>query len=136
MRPQEDSDGVEVSVVVVQSLPRGAAVELHVIAVQDRPTDRASHRSVSRVPGGSVECRLLQSGCGRYASLSLSLSFSDAHTPAAQTLTDALLSSYHNAVQKTENLSALCARVFYKSHDMFVTEIATGMAHLHIYFDC
>ncbi|XP_056092043.1 diphthine--ammonia ligase isoform X2 [Rhinichthys klamathensis goyatoka] len=118
---------VEVSVVAVQSLPRGAAVELHVIAVQDRPAGRASHRSVSRVPGGSVECRLLQSSCARYASLSLSLCFSEAHAPAAQTLTEALLSSYQSAVQKTENLSALCARVFYKSHDMFGTEIATGL---------
>lgn len=131
--PQEDSDGapqVEVSVAVVPSLPRGAAVELHVIAVQDRPADRLSHCSLSEVPGGTVECRLVQSSCGRYASVSLSVCFSTAHA-AAESVTDALLSSYQNAVQKTKNLSALCARVFYKSHDTSVTEIATGTAHLH-----
>lgn len=131
--PQEDSDGapqVEVSVAVVPSLPRGAAVELHVIAVQDRPADRLSHCSLSEVPGGTVECRLVQSSCGRYASVSLSVCFSAAHA-AAESVTDALLSSYQNAVQKTKNLSALCARVFYKSHDTSVTEIATGTAHLH-----
>ncbi|XP_067312391.1 diphthine--ammonia ligase [Pseudorasbora parva] len=127
---QENSDGaaqVEVSVAVVPSLPRGAAVELHVIAVQDRPTDRPSHRSVSEAHGGSVQCRLLQSSCGRYASVSLSVCFSATHTPEAQSITDALLSSYQNAVEKTKNLSALCARVFYTRHDPSVTEIATGL---------
>ncbi|KAK9959324.1 hypothetical protein ABG768_009454 [Culter alburnus] len=126
---QEDSDGaaqVEVSVTVVPSLPRGAAVELHVIAVQDRPADRLSHCSVSEVPGGTVECRLVQSSCGRYASVSLSVCFSTAQA-AAESIADALVSSYQNAVQKTKNLSALCARVFFKSHDTSVTEIATGL---------
>ncbi|XP_073683575.1 uncharacterized protein [Garra rufa] len=126
---QEECEGaaqVESSVAVVPSLPRGAAVELHVMAVQDSPTDRSSHHSVSEIPGGAVECRLLQSSCARYASLSLTvrLSHSDA---AADNIADQLLSSYQNTLHKTKSLSALCARVFYKSHDVFVTQIATGL---------
>uniref|UniRef100_A0A9J7Z876 Diphthine--ammonia ligase n=2 Tax=Cyprinus carpio TaxID=7962 RepID=A0A9J7Z876_CYPCA len=117
---------VESSVAVVPSLPRGAAVELHVTAVRDRPTDRSSHRSVSQIPGCRVECRLLQSSCARYASLSLSVCLSDPHA-AAESVTDQLLSSYQSALHKTTGLSALCARVFYKSHDALVTQIATGL---------
>ncbi|XP_016092870.1 diphthine--ammonia ligase [Sinocyclocheilus grahami] len=120
---------VESSVAVVPSLPRGAAVELHVTAVLDRPTDRASHLSVSQIPGCSVECRLLQSSCARYASLSLSVCLSDPHA-AAESVTDQLLSSYRSALLKTTGLSALCARVFYKSHDSLVTQIATGLQAL------
>uniref|UniRef100_A0A672SFE6 Diphthine--ammonia ligase n=1 Tax=Sinocyclocheilus grahami TaxID=75366 RepID=A0A672SFE6_SINGR len=119
----------ESSVAVVPSLPRGAAVELHVTAVLDRPTDRASHLSVSQIPGCSVECRLLQSSCARYASLSLSVCLSDPHA-AAESVTDQLLSSYRSALLKTTGLSALCARVFYKSHDSLVTQIATGLQAL------
>ncbi|XP_016420216.1 diphthine--ammonia ligase-like [Sinocyclocheilus rhinocerous] len=117
---------VESSVAVVPSLPRGAAVELHVTAVLDRPTDRASHLSVSQIPACSVECRLLQSSCARYTSLSLSVCLSDPHA-AAESITDQLLSSYRSALLKTAGLSALCARVFYKSHDSLVTQIATGL---------
>ncbi|XP_016311915.1 diphthine--ammonia ligase [Sinocyclocheilus anshuiensis] len=120
---------VESSVAVVPSLPRGAAVELHVTAVLDRPTDRASHLSVSQIPGCSVECRLLQSSCARYASLSLSVCLSDPHA-AAESVTDQLLSSYRSALLKTTGLSALCARVFYKSHNSLVTQIATGLQAL------
>ncbi len=115
---------MESSVAVVPSLPRGAAVELHVTAVQDRPADRSSHRSVSEILGSSIECRLLQSSCARYASLSLSVSLSD--PPAtAESVTHQLLSSYQCALHKT-GLSALCARVFYKSHDSLGTQIAAG----------
>ncbi|XP_058605597.1 diphthine--ammonia ligase isoform X2 [Onychostoma macrolepis] len=128
---QEECAGaapVESSIAVVPSLPRGAAVELHVTAVQDCPADRSPHLSVSEIPGCSVECRLLQSSCARYASLSLSVSLSDPPA-AAETVTDQLLSSYQSALHKT-SLSALCARVFYKSHDSLVTQIATGLERL------
>ncbi|XP_059375472.1 diphthine--ammonia ligase isoform X2 [Carassius carassius] len=117
---------VESSVVVVPSLPRGAAVELHVTAVQDRPTDRSSHPSASQIHGGSVEGRLLRSSCARYASLSLSVSVSDPHA-AAESITHQLLSSVQSALQQTSALSALCARVFYKSHDPLATQIASGL---------
>ncbi|XP_026085144.1 diphthine--ammonia ligase isoform X2 [Carassius auratus] len=117
---------VESSVVVVPSLPRGAAVELHVTAVQDRPTDRSSHPSVSQIHGGSVEGRLLRSSCARYASLSLSVSVSDPPA-AAESVTHQLLSSYHSALQQTSALSALCARVFYKRHHALASQIATGL---------
>ncbi|XP_050989837.1 diphthine--ammonia ligase [Labeo rohita] len=122
----DDATQVESSVVVVPSLPRGAAVELHVMAVQDSATDRSSHHTISEIPGGSVECRLLQSSCARYASLSLTVCLSDSHT-AVDSVTDQLLSSYQDALHKTNSLSALCARVFYKSHDTFITQIATGL---------
>ncbi|XP_043119026.1 diphthine--ammonia ligase isoform X2 [Puntigrus tetrazona] len=122
---------VESGVTLVSSLPRAAAVELHVTAVQDRPADRASHHSVSEIPGCSVQCRLLQSSCARYASLSLSVSVSGPPV-SAESVTDQLLSSYQSTLLKTTGLSALCVRVFYKSHDSLATQIATGLEGLDL----
>lgn len=126
---EEAEAQIQSSVAVVSSLPRGAAVELHVIAVQDEPSDRTSCHMTSQIEGGTIECDLLQSSCGRYATASVSLCFKNmaAELMGAENIMDSLVSSVQNALEKTEkNLSALCVRVFYQSHNTSLTEIATG----------
>lgn len=122
---------IQTSVVVVSSLPRGAAVEAHVIAVLDEPSDRTSCHMTSQIAGGTVECDVLQSSCGRYATASVSLCLRNpaAELTRAEDIMGALVSSVQDALEKTEkNLSALCARVFYQSHNTSLKEIATGTA--------
>ncbi|XP_056624487.1 LOW QUALITY PROTEIN: diphthine--ammonia ligase [Triplophysa dalaica] len=120
---------IQTSVVVVSSLPRGAAVEPHVIAVLDEPSHRTSCHMTSQIAGGTVECDVLQSSCGRYATASVSLCLRNpaAELTRAEDIMDALVSSVQDALEKTDkNLSALCARVFYQSHNTLLKEIATG----------
>ncbi|XP_051579168.1 diphthine--ammonia ligase isoform X1 [Myxocyprinus asiaticus] len=125
---QQDCDGelpVQSSIAVVPYLPRGAEVELHVIAVEDDPAERSSCHMTSQIAGGTIEWQLLQASCGRYASLSMSVCVNASNT--ATELTDALVSLFQDALEKTgKNLSPLCARVFYKSSDTSVTEVITG----------
>ncbi|XP_065123408.1 diphthine--ammonia ligase isoform X2 [Paramisgurnus dabryanus] len=120
---------IQSSIEVVSSLPRGAKVELHVIAVHDEPRHRTSCHMTSQIPGGTIECQLLQSGCGRYAAISLSLCIKAVkpieELTGTERIVDALLSSVRDALEKTEkNLTALCARVFYHPS---ITDIATGL---------
>ncbi|XP_055027788.2 diphthine--ammonia ligase isoform X1 [Misgurnus anguillicaudatus] len=122
---EEITAPIQSSIAVVSSLPRGAKVELHVIAVHDEPRHRTSCHMTSQIPGGTIECQLLRSGCGRYATASLSLCIKAVKPTGAEGIVDALLSSVQDALEKTEkNLTALCARVFYHPS---ITEIATGL---------
>ncbi|XP_076021750.1 diphthine--ammonia ligase [Genypterus blacodes] len=119
-------------VVIVPALPKDAAVELHVTAVQDDPLDRTSCRVTTKAGRGSVECRATSSadGCGASLSLSISLSSSSAGVEAgdAKDLTEAVGATFKKAMKKmSAEVSPLCARVFYKHDHPLAQQIVTGL---------
>lgn len=119
-------------VAVVPSLPRGAAVELHVIAVQDDTAERTFSHQALDVPGGTIQWDLLQSSTGQYATLSLSVSLTGSCTSPelanTETILQALGSSMQQAVAQMEKtLSSLCARVFYRSSSRIARELSAGL---------
>ncbi|KAK1793270.1 hypothetical protein P4O66_011659, partial [Electrophorus voltai] len=111
-------------VAVVPSLPRGADVELHVIAVRDEPAGRTSCQRTSEVLGNAIQWQVLQASSGQYASLSLSVTPAASGPACTQAVLQALGTSLQQALGQTEKaLSPLCARVFYKDS----SELATGL---------
>ncbi|KAG9268765.1 diphthine-ammonia ligase isoform X1 [Astyanax mexicanus] len=128
----EEIQGTPLVVAVVPSLPRGAAVELHVIAVQDDPAERTFSHQALDVPGGTIQWDLLQSSTGQYATLSLSVSLTGSCTSPGlaetETILQALGSSMQQAVaQMKKTLSPLCARVFYRSSSRIARELSAGL---------
>ncbi|XP_060790586.1 diphthine--ammonia ligase isoform X3 [Neoarius graeffei] len=136
---QEACDGVEeeihcppLVVSVMPSLPRGAAVELHVIAVQDVPAERTSRQMTSEIPGGTIHWQVLQSSIRHYATLSLSVSLHESCTTPERMGTEGILgavsTSFQQALEQMEQaLSPLCTRVFYKDSNKLATELAAGL---------
>ncbi|XP_076835211.1 uncharacterized protein LOC143481161 [Brachyhypopomus gauderio] len=129
-------------VVVVPSLPRGAAVELHVVAVCDEPTRRTSIQQTSEVLGCALRWQVRQDSSGRYASLSLSVStacsghaLGPAHTEAVlqgPAHTEALLQALGTSIQQAlehmeKDLSPLCARIFYQDSSHLATGLCAGL---------
>lgn len=134
---QEECYGVEeiqcppLVVSVMPCLPRGAEVELHVIAVQDELAERTFHRMTSEFPGGAIHWQVLQSSTRHYASLSLSVSLHEScRTPecmGTEAILGAVSTSLQQALEQMEKaLSPLCTRVFYKDSDKLATELSAG----------
>ncbi|KAL4656262.1 diphthine-ammonia ligase isoform X1 [Arapaima gigas] len=116
---QENQCGALV-VAVVPSLPRAAAVELHVTAVLDNPRKRSSYSSSVEIPQGTIEWQLLQSSTEQFAAVSLSLSLhpSVPDTQRDRDILQSLGSTFQSAQEKAgSGLCALCVRAFYK-HDV------------------
>ncbi|XP_053365796.1 diphthine--ammonia ligase [Clarias gariepinus] len=135
---QEECYGVEeiqcppLVVSVMPCLPRGAEVELHVIAVQDELAERTFHRMTSEFPGGAIHWQVLQSSTRHYASLSLSVSLHEScRTPecmGTEAILGAVSTSLQQALEQMEKaLSPLCTRVFYKDSDKLATELSAGL---------
>ncbi|KAI5618889.1 diphthine--ammonia ligase isoform X1 [Silurus asotus] len=117
-------------IAVMPSLPRGAAVELHVIAVQDKPTERTSCQMTSEIPGGTIHRQVLISSTRHYATLSMSVSLRES-TPQCMG-TEGILGAVSNSLQQAleqmeETLSPLCTRIFYKDSSKLATELSAGM---------
>ncbi|TSM77343.1 Diphthine--ammonia ligase [Bagarius yarrelli] len=117
---------------VMPSLPRGAAVELHVMAIHDEPAERTSCQMTSAFSGGSVHWQVLQSSTRHYATLSLSVSLHKSCTTPERMDTEGILgsvsSSFQQALQQTEEtLSPLCTRVFYKDSNKLATKLSAGL---------
>ncbi|XP_064177698.1 diphthine--ammonia ligase isoform X2 [Anguilla rostrata] len=136
LRAREESYGQEEAqcgplvVVVVPRLPRGAAVELHVIASQDDPRQRSSFRATTEVPSGAIECQALQSSTRQCATLSLSLTLRPPGPGTAQEegLLQALRDAFWDALRKVgHTLSPLCARTFYKHDSALARQLAAGL---------
>ncbi|XP_036449193.1 diphthine--ammonia ligase [Colossoma macropomum] len=128
----EETEDTPLVVAVVPSLPRGAAVELHVIAVQDNPLERTSCHQTSEVQGGKIQWDLLQSSRGHYATLSLAVSLTTSYTSPesmdAEDILQALGTSFQQALaQMKKALSSLCVRVFYKNSSKLARELSTGL---------
>ncbi|XP_061699064.1 diphthine--ammonia ligase isoform X2 [Syngnathoides biaculeatus] len=116
-------------VVVVPALPKSAAVELHVTAIQDDPSQRTSCHMTTTLRHSRIECHVLTSADRSAASLSLRLAVIDpAVTEDAREVTAAICSAFEKALEKTEaELVPLCARVFYKCHHMLAKQVTEGL---------
>ncbi|XP_041928918.1 diphthine--ammonia ligase isoform X1 [Alosa sapidissima] len=119
-------------VAVVPSLPRGAAVELHVMAVQDEPAERTFSQTTTRLPGAILSSQLMQAGNGHCATLSLSVSTGtlglDSTKLEPGVVLGALGSAFLDSVKKLDQqLSPLCCRGFYKLSNAVGQQLATGL---------
>ncbi|XP_036928010.1 diphthine--ammonia ligase isoform X1 [Acanthopagrus latus] len=117
-------------VAVVPALPRGAAVELHVTAIQDDPAKRTSCHMTTNVACGSIECRTIMSTdmCSASLSLSLSVSGGNLEVSGVKDVTETVAATFKKAMKKMDaELVPLCARVFYKSNHSVVQEIVEGL---------
>ncbi|KAJ8411854.1 hypothetical protein AAFF_G00154920 [Aldrovandia affinis] len=131
-RGEEEAQCGPLLVAVVPCLPRGAAVELHVIASHDDPAQRTSSRVTAQVSNGTVECQVLQSSSRQCATVSLSLSLSPPGPGAAgeAELLRALRGALQDALQKVgPSPSPLCARTFYRHDSALAGQLAAGLAH-------
>lgn len=129
---EPDSGRPPLLVAVVPALPRGAAVELHVAAVQDDATQRTCRHLSVKVACGSVECRVVTSADRCCASVSLSLVTTDADPEAgtAPEVAGAVGAAFRSAVKEADGgLVPLCARVFHKCSSSAARGIVKGAFH-------
>lgn len=116
-------------VVVVPALPKGAAVELHVTAVQDDPTQRTSCHMTTKVACGSIECHTVMSACSASLSLSLAVPGDNLEVTGVKDVTEAVGATLKKAMKKmAAELVPLCARVFYKCNHPLAQQIVEGMS--------
>lgn len=117
-------------IVVVPALPKDAAVELHVTAVEDDPSQRTSYQITTNVAHGSIECHTVLSADGCSGSLSLSLdSLADKlEASDVKCIREAVGAVFVNAMKMMNTqLVPQCARVFYKCSHTLVHQIVEGM---------
>ncbi|KAM3595027.1 uncharacterized protein V6R79_017269 [Siganus canaliculatus] len=117
-------------VVVVPALPKGAAVELHVTAIEDDPTKRTSCHKVTKLAYGFVECRSVVSSdeCSASLALSLSVPCDNLEVSGIKDLTEAVSSTFKEAMKTMDaELVPLCARVFYKCTHSVALQIVEGL---------
>lgn len=133
LRWEPDSGRAPLLVAVVPALPRGAAVELHVAAVQDDFTQRTSRHLSTKVACGSVECRVVTSAdrCCASVSLSLVAAAADLEAGAAPEVAGAVSAAFRSALEEEADagLVPLCARVFHKCSSSAAREIVKGGFH-------
>lgn len=118
-------------VVMVPALPKYAAVEFHVIAVQDDSRQGASCHVSTKVPCGSIDWHIVTSADACSASLSLSVDrLGDSlELAAVSEVTEAIGHTFQKAMKKTNGeLVPLCARVFYKCTHAVAQLIVAGMS--------
>lgn len=128
---EPESKPAPLLVAVVPALPKGAAVELHVTAVQDDPAERASCHVTTKVASGSIECHTVMSAdmCGASLSLSLAAPGDDLEAAGVTEVTEAVGAAFKKAVKKMDaELVPLCARVFYKCTHSVAQQIVKGMS--------
>ncbi|XP_061102972.1 diphthine--ammonia ligase isoform X1 [Conger conger] len=137
LRAGEESCGEEAPqcgplvVVVVPRLPRGAAVELHVVGSQDEPRRRSSSRVATQTPCGTIECQTLQSSTRQSATVSLSLTLlrPPSGTDGEEGLLRALRDAFRDAVRELgRSPPPLCVRTFYKHDSALAQKLAAGLA--------
>lgn len=127
---EPESKPASLLVAVVPALPRGAAVELHVTAIQDDPAKRTSCHMTTNVACGSIECRTVMSAdmCSASLSLSLSASGGNLEVSGVKDVTETVAATFKKAMKKMDaEVVPLCARVFYKCNYSVVQEIVEGM---------
>lgn len=118
-------------VVVVPALPKDAAVEFHVTAVQDDSSQSTSCHVTMEVPCGSLDWQIVRRADACSASLSLSL---DRPVDSLELATvcevkDAIGATFKKAMKKMiGELVPLCARVFYKHTHAVAQLIVEGMS--------
>lgn len=118
-------------VAVVPALPKGAAVELHVTAIQDDPTKRTSCHVTSKVACGSIECFTVMSAdmCSASLSLALAVPGDNLEVNGVKDVTEAVGATFKKAMKTMDaELVPLCARVFYKCNHSVAQHIVKGMS--------
>ncbi|XP_017266383.1 diphthine--ammonia ligase isoform X1 [Kryptolebias marmoratus] len=121
---------VPLLIVVVPALPRNAAVELHVTAVKDDPSQRASYRITTNVACGSIECHTVLTENHSSGSLSLSLDVPGDNLKVSDVkcVTEEVGTTFMKAVKMVDSqLVPQCARVFYKCSLAVVHQIVQGL---------
>ncbi|KAK6479100.1 diphthine--ammonia ligase-like [Huso huso] len=116
-------------IAVVPHLPRGAEVELHVIAACDDPRQRKSSHMTKELTLGNIEYEVLESSSAASATISLSLSLPPSpDTPLnTEDIVKDLSGSFNEALHKLdENLSPLCFRAFYKQSSTAARLLLSG----------
>lgn len=117
-------------VVVVPALPKGAAVELHVTAIQDDYTERTSCHVTAASACGPVDCCTVMSADKCSASLSLSLigPGDDQEVKDVEDIKEVVAATFKESMKKMDaRLVPLCARVFYKCGHSLAQQISKGM---------
>lgn len=117
-------------VAVVPALPKGAAVELHVTAVQDDPTKRTSCHVTTKVACGSIECFTVMSAdmCSASLSLALAMPGDNLEVNRVNDVTEAVGATFKKAMKTMDaELVPLCARVFYKCNHSVAQHIVKGL---------
>ncbi|KAM9787957.1 diphthine--ammonia ligase isoform 3-T5 [Syngnathus typhle] len=116
-------------VAIVPALPKDAAIEIHVTAIQDDPSQRTSCHVTTTLRHCSIECRVVTSADRSAASLSLRLTVTDPGVVQdAREVTDAICAALGKALKETEaELVPLCARVFYKCHNTLAKQVTEGL---------
>lgn len=128
---KSDSRAAPLVVIVVPALPKGAAVELHVTAVQDDPTGRTSCHMTTKTACGAIECHTIMSAnrCSASLSLCLAVPADEPEATAVKDVTEALGAALKKAMKKMgTELMPLCARVFYKRTHSVAWHIVQGMS--------
>lgn len=116
-------------VVVVPALPKGAAVEFHVAAAQDDPSQSTSCHLTTEVPCGCIDWHSVTSAgaCGASISLSLARPIDGLELPAARDVAEAIGATFKKATETMSGeLVPLCARAFYKCTNAAAQLIAEG----------
>lgn len=119
-------------VVVVPALPKDAAVELHVTAIQDDPTKRTSCHMTTKVSCGSIESYAVSASAGQSASLSLSLAVPSENVEVTDenSVTEEVCMAFKKAIKEMDaELVPQCARAFYKCSHSLAQQIVKGMYH-------
>lgn len=117
-------------IVVIPALPKDAAVELHVTAVNDDPSRRTTQHVTTKMVCGSIRCHTMLSADRRSASLSLSMIAcgSDLGIADVKSITEELGTAFMKATKAIEaKLVPQCARVFYKCSPSPIQQIVQGM---------
>ncbi|TMS21504.1 Diphthine--ammonia ligase [Larimichthys crocea] len=123
---EPESEPAPLLVVTVPALPKGAAVELHVTAIQDDPTKRTSCHVTTKVACGTIQCRTVTSAdmCSASLSISVAAPGDNLEVTGVKDVTEAVGATFKKAVEKMEaELVPLCARVFYKCNHSAVQQI-------------
>lgn len=118
-------------VVVVPALPKDAAVEFHVTAVQEDSSQGTSCHMTTEVPCGSLDWHMVTCAGACSASLSLSLDrpVASLELAAACEVKEAIGATFKKAMKKMNGeLVPLCARVFYKRTHAVAQLIVEGMS--------
>ncbi|KAM8834248.1 diphthine--ammonia ligase [Synchiropus picturatus] len=135
MKATEDEEDLEshvqvrpLLVVVVPALPRAAAVELHVTAIQDEPANRSSCHMTSKLKCGYIETDSVTAVGSSGATISLRLVAPSAGLDDREEVREAIVAAFETAIDKMEaGLTPLCARVFYKCGDSLAEEVAHAL---------
>ncbi|XP_038128681.1 diphthine--ammonia ligase [Cyprinodon tularosa] len=117
-------------ITVVPALPKDAAVEFHVTAVNDDPSRRTIWNSTTKAGCGTIECHTVLSADCTCASLSLSLVAhgDDLGNSDVKCITEEVCNAFVKATKTVEvKLVPQCARVFYKFSPSPVQEIVQGL---------